>query len=146
MFFAAAIAMTGLPPLSGFVGKLLILDAARASPLVWWVWGTILTTSLIAIVGFSRAGSMVFWKAHETVAQADGFDPADTTADRSSLPMTAVGMLIAMLVALTVAAGPVTATLDATAAQLFAPGPYIDTVLNTPGKVIADGYTDGEDR
>ena len=29
LFFLAAIAMTGLPPLSGFIGKLLILDAAR---------------------------------------------------------------------------------------------------------------------
>ena len=37
LFFAAAIAMTGLPPLSGFLGKLLILDAAAAMPRAW-VW------------------------------------------------------------------------------------------------------------
>jgi multicomponent K+:H+ antiporter subunit D len=30
LFFAAAIAMAGMPPLSGFLGKLLVLDALRA--------------------------------------------------------------------------------------------------------------------
>ncbi len=42
-FFAAAIAMAGLPPLSGFVGKLLILDAAAGDPRAPWVWAVILT-------------------------------------------------------------------------------------------------------
>ena len=31
LFFLAAIAMTGMPPLSGFIGKLLVLDGVRAS-------------------------------------------------------------------------------------------------------------------
>ena len=64
LFFVAAIAMTGMPPLSGFIGKLLVLDGVRASAHASWFWALILSTSLIAIVGFSRAGSFVFWKAY----------------------------------------------------------------------------------
>ncbi len=136
MFFTAAIAMTGLPPLSGFVGKLLIMDAVTGTALMWWVWGVILTGSLIAIVGFSRAGSLIFWRAHQPVEQPD---PESVAAmPLPVLPMVAIGGLLALLVALTIAAGPINRVLAATSAQLFAPGPYIETVLNTPGKVIKD--------
>lgn len=136
MFFTAAIAMTGLPPLSGFVGKLLIMDAVTGTALMWWVWGVILTGSLIAIVGFSRAGSLIFWRAHQPVEQPD---PEPVAAmPLPVLPMVAIGGLLALLVALTIAAGPINRVLAATSAQLFAPGPYIETVLNTPGKVIKD--------
>ncbi|TMM55426.1 monovalent cation/H+ antiporter subunit D [Sulfitobacter sabulilitoris] len=147
MFFLAAIAMTGLPPLSGFLGKLLIMDAAWGTPLVWWIWGVILSGSLVAVVGFSRAGSQVFWKAHqaadpqpdETDAEADDTARVDVSLPASPLPMIAIGGLVALLVALTAAAGPVNRTLAATAAQLFAPAPYIDIVMTTPGKVIGKG-------
>lgn len=70
LFFATAIAIAGMPPLSGFLGKLLVLDATRDAGLVL-IWSTILVTSLITIVGFAMAGSTVFWKAHATPA-----DPA----------------------------------------------------------------------
>jgi len=139
LFFVAAIAMTGLPPLSGFVGKLLILDAARSSDLMWWVWGAILVGSLIAVVGFSRAGSVVFWKAH----QARDQDIAPETPEpepSTALAMVSIGGLLAVLIALTVAAGPVTRVLSATSAQLFNPAPYIDVVLTTPGKKIKSDY------
>jgi multicomponent K+:H+ antiporter subunit D len=151
MFFVAAIGMTGLPPLSGFVGKLLILDAARDSALVWWVWGTVLIGSLIAVVGFSRAGSQIFWRSHQVaLVQADEAECEDEEANiadislpQPALPMVAIGSLIALLVALTIFAGPVTRNLSATAAQLFAPEPYISAVLSMPGKVIkSDSYGD----
>jgi multicomponent K+:H+ antiporter subunit D len=148
MFFMAAIAMTGLPPLSGFVGKLLILDAARASALVWWVWGTVLIGSLVAVVGFSRAGSQIFWRSHQiALAQADNAEYeeaeaniADPSPPQPALPMVAIGGLLALLVALTIFAGPVTRNLSATAAQLFEPEPYITAVMSMPGKVIKDDY------
>lgn len=146
MFFVAAIAMTGLPPLSGFVGKLLIMDAARDSALVWWVWGIILTGSLLAVVGFSRAGSQVFWKSHQVAAQivsdpsceAGEYNRPERGPHEPALPLVTIGGLLALLVALTVFAGPVNRVLSATAAQLFAPAPYIAVVLNTPGKEIKD--------
>ncbi|MWB79352.1 monovalent cation/H+ antiporter subunit D [Pseudooceanicola sp. 216_PA32_1] len=155
LFFAAAIAMTGLPPLSGFVGKLLILDAASGTPLMWWVWAVVLGSSLVAVVGFARAGSTVFWKGHEIEAAHPGSvdDPEDSQGARElhdpvepepALPMVAIGLLIALLVGVTLAAGPVNRYLAATAAQLFDPAPYVATVLDTPGKQIVDHHaTDG---
>ena len=145
MFFVAAIAMTGLPPLSGFLGKLLILDAARSADLRWWVWGVILVGSLIAVVGFSRAGSQIFWKAHQSVDDPVERDEAPVVAEgQGVLPMVAIGGLLALLVALTVAAGPMTRVLNATAAQLFNPERYLAVVLTTPGKEIKDHHAEDD--
>ncbi|HAF55273.1 MAG TPA: monovalent cation/H+ antiporter subunit D [Thauera sp.] len=129
LFFAAAIAITGMPPLSGFIGKLLVLDGVRASPHAVWFWALILSTSLIAIVGFSRGGSTLFWKAHALQA-------APASAHRpDALPFVAVGGLLACLALLTVFAGPVHAWLELTAAQLYAPAGYIEAVLGLAGEV-----------
>ncbi|ENO78219.1 monovalent cation/H+ antiporter subunit D [Thauera sp. 63] len=125
MFFVAAIGVTGMPPLSGFIGKLLILDGVRDSAHAAWFWTLILSTSLIAIVGFSRGGSLVFWKSH-------ALPPAAPSAHRpGAAPFVAVGGLLACLVALTVFAGPAHAWLEAAAAQLFAPAGYIEAVMGT---------------
>jgi multicomponent K+:H+ antiporter subunit D len=43
LFFAAAIAMAGMPPLSGFLGKLLVLDALRGAGVIGWAWTAILS-------------------------------------------------------------------------------------------------------
>lgn len=151
MFFAAAIAMAGLPPLSGFVGKLLILDAAWGDPRAAWVWAVILSSSLVAVVGFSRAGSTIFWKAHAgghmPEAEEEVREPAERPAPPSqpALPMVAIGLLLALLVAVTVLAGPLQRHLAATAAQLFAPEPYITTVLDTPGRQITYDGKHGDD-
>jgi hypothetical protein len=63
LFFAGAIAMAGMPPLSGFLGKLLVLDALREPGVIGWAWTAILVGSLLTIVGFARAGSVLFWKS-----------------------------------------------------------------------------------
>lgn len=127
LFFAAAIAMAGMPPLSGFLGKLLVLDATRDHGIAWAIWAVVLATSLIAIVGFARAGSMVFWKAH-------GVEPDEGTAAAASaatnhLPLVATMGLLLATVALAVLAGPVSGYLEATATQLFTTGGYINAVL-----------------
>ena len=127
---AAAIAMAGLPPLSGFIGKLLILDAARDSTLSVWIWTVILVSSLISILGFARAGSIVFWKAKSV---------EDTDDDQYDAPQplayVAVGGLLTLLAAHTVFAGYAHDYVIATSEQLFAPEPYISTVVDTPGKL-----------
>ena len=131
MFFAAAIAMAGLPPLSGFLGKLMVLDAGFSSPLVIWIWAVVLVSSLVSVVGFSRAGAVVFWKAKATPRQ----DGQEAGPPPSALSYVAVGGLLSLLVAHTVFAGPAHDYTRATAAQLFAPAPYISTVVDTPGKL-----------
>ncbi|SMX31367.1 monovalent cation/H+ antiporter subunit D [Actibacterium lipolyticum] len=131
LFFVGAIAMAGLPPLSGFLGKLLVLDAAFDSNLVVWIWVIVLTSSLISILGFARAGSILFWKAH-SVERGDDIEMMSPPA---TLSYVAVGGLVSLLVAHTVFAGQVHRYTSTMAAQLFAPEPYISTVLDTPGKL-----------
>jgi multicomponent K+:H+ antiporter subunit D len=141
MFFVAAIAMAGLPPLSGFVGKLLILDAGIDTPQVVWIWAVILISSLISMVGFARAGSIVFWKSRSIALPED----AEPAAAPSALSYAAVGGLLGLLVVHTVMAGPIYSYSEATATQLFAPQPYIDRVLDTKGKLTRPkpaGYDD----
>ncbi len=117
LFMASAIAIAGMPPLSGFIGKLLILDAWRDEAAL--VWTAVLVSSFLTILGLSRAGSVVFWKAHD----AEG-DPA-APPPHEPLALLSAGALLAALVALTVLAGPITRWLDETATGLYDPAAYI---------------------
>lgn len=135
MFMLAAIAMTGLPPLSGFLGKLMVLQAGFSDPLAVWIWTTVLVASLVSVVGFARAGSVVFWKAQSDAAPV----PEADQAAPSVLSFTAVGGLLVLLVLHTVFAGRIYDFTTATAQQLFAPDTYIETVIGTPGK-LSGGY------
>lgn len=130
LYFAAAIVMAGMPPLSGFLGKVLVLDAARGSDDVVLIWAVILITSLVAIMGLARAGSVVFWKSYDASttaatneAGAEFRDPVPTH------PMIAVFALLGAVVAMTVLAGPMMDYAEATAAQLYDPSDYIAAVL-----------------
>lgn len=118
LFFAGAIALAGMPPLSGFIGKLLILQAARDH--IATVWPVILATSLLMILGFAAAGSTLFWKAHASPRPLGPKPP-----DPAALPFVAIFGLLACLVGLTVFAGPVMRSLNATSAGLYMPAPYI---------------------
>ena len=131
LYFAGAIAMAGLPPLSGFLGKLLVLDAAFDTDLMIWIWAIVLGSSLISIVGFARAGSILFWKTHSVAPE----DDVEKTAAPNTMSYVAVGGLITLLAAHTVFAGQVHGYTTTIAAQLFAPEPYISTVVETPGKL-----------
>jgi multicomponent K+:H+ antiporter subunit D len=134
LWFAASVAMAGLPPLSGFLGKLLILDAARSGGIaagwVWTVWAVILTASLMQVVGFARAGSLLFWKPHEggaTVPRSEVRRPPS-----AALALSAVIVACAGLFALSVLAGPAARYFEAASLQLHDAPAYIAAVLGTP--------------
>jgi multicomponent K+:H+ antiporter subunit D len=124
LFMLAAIATAGLPPLSGFLGKLLVLQSTPEP--VWLVWSVILVASFLSIVGLARAGSALFWKP-EGEAQALSLSVAAVPA-----------LLVAALVALTVLAGPVHAWLFAAADALHAPQAYIQA-NDLPEPALATG-------
>jgi multicomponent K+:H+ antiporter subunit D len=134
LFFGGAIAMAGMPPLSGFVGKLLVLDALRDHALWVWVWAFVLVTSLLAVVGFARAGSDLFWKSHDASTTAEDVAPEARVlrAEAALSPAAAIGSIIALLAliaVLTVFAGPMMRVAEATAAQLHGRDAYIEAVL-----------------
>jgi multicomponent K+:H+ antiporter subunit D len=121
-YFLAAIAVCGLPPLAGFLGKALLLDAARGTGYAAWVWAVVLASSLAIIISLVRAGTRIFWKPFEPAA------PRAATAT-SSVHGLALGWLFAALLLNTVAAGPLARYTGAAAQQLFERRAYIDAVL-----------------
>ncbi|MEM1004834.1 MAG: proton-conducting transporter membrane subunit, partial [Pseudomonadota bacterium] len=133
LFFVGAIAMAGMPPLSGFIGKLLVLDATRYAPDAYTAWAVILIGSFVTIVGLARAGSLIFWKSHDAGNALDGGPSNGTTGTapepQPGLAFTAVFSVVAGLILLTLFAGPALEYTNKTAEQLFTPERYISAVL-----------------
>ena len=136
LFFAAAIAMAGMPPLSGFLGKLLVLDALRAPETLPWAWSAILIGSLLTIVGFARAGSTLFWTS--TAVPIPAAEPGTVQSDLAppnarAAEVAPVMVGLAALFGLAVFAGPLASYLEDTSAQIFDRAGYIASVLR-PGE------------
>ncbi len=124
LFFAAAIAAAGLPPLSGFVGKFLILRAAPEQTIVWVV---ILVTALVGVIALARAGSRLFFSLKSADPDAPPlpvFEPHSAARE-----LVAILGLLGLILALTIAAGPVVDFTRDAAAQLTNPAAYIGAVL-----------------
>jgi multicomponent K+:H+ antiporter subunit D len=132
LFFAAAVAMAGLPPLSGFIGKFLILRATPEQP---WVWAVILLGALLSLIALARAGSRIFFDAAVTAATASTASTGKSAAPDKGLPpssareLWAIGGLLGLILTLTVAAGPAFDFAHAAAQQLTNPALYISAVL-----------------
>ncbi|WP_440903663.1 monovalent cation/H+ antiporter subunit D [Catenovulum sp. SX2] len=62
VFFVAALAVVGMPPLSGFIGKIWLLKATYQHGEYALFWPIYLVSSLLVLVGITRAGSIVFWQ------------------------------------------------------------------------------------
>ena len=62
-YFTIALMMAGLPPFSGFLGKVFILQATAHSPYQLLIIVTILVVSLLSIIAFTRVGFVIFWRA-----------------------------------------------------------------------------------
>ncbi|AOL24444.1 multicomponent K+:H+ antiporter subunit D [Erythrobacter litoralis] len=121
LFMLAAIALAGLPPLSGFVGKVLILDASAGAALMPWIWAAVLGGTFFAILGLARAGSTLFWKAQG--------EPAEVPPTRHPFETAPAWFLLALVAGLTIFAGPMTDYAGETTTQLFERTPYIEAVL-----------------
>ncbi|NHB56746.1 monovalent cation/H+ antiporter subunit D [Acinetobacter shaoyimingii] len=62
-FFVIALMMAGLPPFSGFLGKVLILQTTATSSYQILIIVIVLVTSLLSILAFTRVGLILFWRA-----------------------------------------------------------------------------------
>jgi len=122
VFLVAAVSVAGLPPLSGFLGKVMLLDAVPAAQSSW-IWTAVLLSSLIVIAALARAGSALFWRIDDDmVAVRRPVRVAETTS---------VLLLLAYGVAMTVAAAPVLGYARKAADQLLAPQAVIERVQQT---------------
>jgi multicomponent K+:H+ antiporter subunit D len=122
LFLLIALAVTGVPPLSGFIGKFLILQSSIGDPWMSWVIGVVLITSLLGIMALARSGSQLFFKV-------DG-DAAVAAATRP-IALIAPALLVSAGIGLVVYAGPVYEFTKGAAAQLVEPGGYVAAVLQT---------------
>ncbi len=121
LFLVLALAVAGLPPLSGFIGKVLILESSFGSPTMPWVMAIVLITSLLTLMALARAGSTLFFKT-------DTHASAATLPDVANLvPVAAVAVLSLLFV---VFANPIHGYAQAAAAQLVNPSLYIDAVMS----------------
>ncbi len=120
LFFIAMIAAAGLPPLTGFIGKVLILEAAIDTPWYSAMWTFVLGTSFLVVVASARAGSALFWKTEEPLKDKP------PKAGWRTIPI--VGLLLC-IVAMVIFAGPITEFMDQTTSQLMDPGIYRNAVL-----------------
>ena len=134
LFLVAAVSLAGLPPLSGFIGKLLLLEAVPAGPRTFWVWLLVLGTSFMMLVGLARAGTRLFWRVapwpDAGQHRLEAFTPEHEMVPAPSRPLetAAIVLLLAYGVALVVAAAPVLDYTRATALQLLSPGNYVEHV------------------
>jgi multicomponent K+:H+ antiporter subunit D len=122
LFFVAAVTVAGLPPLSGFVGKLLVLEASRSVPGAAVIWSVLLVAALVVIVAVARTGSALFWRTA----------PAAVSTPPPALDRRAVGAVLGLLacaVALVAWGGGATFYAWSTARQLTDPSSYVTAVL-----------------
>ena len=121
LFLIGAIAVIGMPPLSGFIGKLLILQSTPMDARVA-VWPALLLGSLAALIALTRFGISVFWK-NEPISAG--------TTQPLHVTLYAIGALLVLGIAMSIGAAPVVAVLDATAQQLAEAHRYVGSVLPT---------------
>ncbi|MEI7447142.1 MAG: monovalent cation/H+ antiporter subunit D [Burkholderiales bacterium] len=129
LFFATAVAIAGLPPFGGFVGKAMLLAAmlpeggSMPGGSVAALWTVILGGSLLAMIALARAGSVLFWKSAAPPVRG-------APAPRALEFVPALVALVAV-VAVTVWAAPLQRYADAAARDLLEPSATVDQVLRT---------------
>ena len=138
LLLLAAASMAGFPPLPGFLGKLLLLEAALEGYAGFaWVWGVLIFAAILTLIGLSRAGSLLFWNVLPSTQ-------SDTTLGGHSWRVSsAVFALLALSVALAVWAEPMMRYTQATASQLQDARAYQEGVLGVDALETTKPYHGG---
>ena len=134
LFFIAAMNLGGIPPLTGFLGKLGLLQASAeaGTPLAWTLVAGGLVTSLLTLYAMTKAWNMAFWQTAE-------HEPEPRPLPRSMAGASAG--LVAMSLGLVAIAGPLVDYTDRAARDLRMRTPYIQAVL-PEGEYPADVYNE----
>ncbi|WP_411836311.1 monovalent cation/H+ antiporter subunit D [Pseudomonas chlororaphis subsp. aurantiaca] len=131
-FIACALLIIGMPPLSGFIGKLSLIGAllnpaglgqASDAPLSGAAWGLLallILSGLASLIAFSRLGIQRFWSPEER--------PSPLLRRFECVPIIA---LLGLCMLLTVKAEPLLRFTQAAADSLNDPQQYVMAVLGT---------------
>jgi multicomponent Na+:H+ antiporter subunit D len=159
LFFVPAMNLAGIPPFSGFLGKLGLMQAGvqLGTPLAYaLIIGGVLT-SLLTLLAVARVWNRAFWRKPSDAEHPDpvllaapGEADTGTRHGRKNvilLPRTMVGSTMALVllgVGLTVFAGPIFKVADQSAQDMLDRTSYIQAVLGDNAPVPAIALPDSE--
>jgi multicomponent Na+:H+ antiporter subunit D len=147
LFAIPALNLGGIPPFSGFIGKVVLLQAGvgKGSVLAWVLVGAGTVTSLLTLYAVARVWTKAFWRPRTEAPQGELADANPSAlidestdilyADRAdvgrmpALMVVPTAALVAVALALTVFAGPLLAVTGRAADDLRDRTGYIHAVL-----------------
>jgi multicomponent Na+:H+ antiporter subunit D len=129
LFFLPALNLAGIPPFSGFLGKLGLLQAGVADDgvLAWLLVGGSVVTSLLTLYAIGRVWNLAFWRTPRVETPED-----DGVVPGRGLPRLMVGATLALVVlgtGLTVVSGPLFDVTSQAATELLDREPYVRAVF-----------------
>ncbi len=146
LFFVPALNLGGIPPFSGFLGKLGLLEAASdvGTPLAYTLIAAGVVVSLLTLYPLARTWNLAFWRSRDEAKDYEGFltenlkdDPyAGEKVRTRPLPKLMIGATAAMValgVALTVFAGPLYDVATRAGDDLQGTERYITSILGPEG-------------
>jgi multicomponent Na+:H+ antiporter subunit D len=128
-FLVTAMSLAGVPPLSGFIGKLVLVWAGLERG-EYAVVAVALAVGLLTLLSMTKIWAEAFWKpAPAAAAKPVGADVARKPPGGVAGLLVPVLVLAAVAVILGVAAGPVLALLVRAGEELLDPAAYVAAVL-----------------
>jgi multicomponent Na+:H+ antiporter subunit D len=133
LFALPALSLAGVPPFSGFVAKIVLLQAGVASGSVmgYLLSAAAIVASLLTLYAMARVWVLGLWgKPAEPHADPDPNDDVIVgTASTSRTMTSATGILVAAGVLIALLAGPLAGISERAAAEVMDPGRYRAAVL-----------------
>lgn len=126
LFLVPAFSLAGIPPLSGFWAKLLLLRAGLDAG-AFWIVAVAAAVGLLTLFSMTKIWAEAFWKEGQEASSG----PMDTRGI-AWMAIPAVG-LAAITIAIGFGAGEMFALAERAAAQLGDPAGYCDAVLGRKG-------------
>ncbi|MFC4806653.1 Na+/H+ antiporter subunit D [Falsarthrobacter nasiphocae] len=134
LFFIPAMNLAGIPPMSGFLGKVGLIQAGIMldTPVAWIAVAASIVTSLLTLMAIARVWNRAFWReqGESTAAEAEVGREDDQSGQPLTRSMVAATLSLVLAgLALTVVAGPLYRMSGATANELIERTPYIEAVM-----------------
>lgn len=111
-FIVAGLTVVGMPPFSGFIGKIWILKTTLHSDQALIFWPIYLLVSLVLIVAISRAGTSLFWEHKDKSSELNNM------ASAHPLQVIVIIGLLASSILMVIFGGPISEHAIAIAVQL----------------------------
>ncbi len=137
LFFIGAMALVGIPPLSGFHGKVLMIWAGFEAGR-WVLTGCLVLAAVLTLVAMLRVWSRAFWSPSRGAHAALERGAVLGTKPRLGWAFAGVVLLIGSSVGLGLGAEPVIQFTSAATSSLTAPKTYVTAVLGADAWPVED--------